>query len=407
MGAPRFDGMSKVRGDVDEGRLTALARARAQAEAAEWAAMLQYAERLEVEYAAADATAFARQANIATIALDIASATGWSEHQVHRRLAAAQRVRTSAPQTWIAFDEGRIDAIRTLLISDALDKLQREESRVRLDQRVVSYASTHTSTELRRWLARFVARFEADLHAERADHERAARGVHVQHVDDGMAWLSAYLPSIQAAAIDRRLTREAKAIGAHDERNTQQRRADLFASWLTTHESGEPAVGADVAVTISAESLAGFNHDPLVAADGSWVVPAAWIKDLLKTGNVLWHRIITDPAGHTLDHTYLGRFAPAILAKAIAFRDSVCQAPGCTRPASECDGDHRIPWPHGPTSGGNLWPLCRRHHQLKSHGAIRWTLPSGREVAVERSAHSPPLGTVSWGEHQLAHLVIA
>lgn len=221
-----------------------------------------------------------------------------------------------------------------------------------------------------------------------------------------MSWLSAYLPVYQAAAIDKRLTREAKALCADDDRNAQQRRADLLASWLTTNESGQPAVGADVAVTISAESLAGFNSDPIVAADGSWAIPAAWIADLLKNGNLLFHRIITDPAGGTLDHTYLGRFAPDVLAKAIAFRDGVCQAPGCTRSAQECDRDHRVSWPQGSTTGSNLWPLCRRHHNLKSHGAITWHLPSGRQRPAERSAHSPPLGDISRGEHHLAQILV-
>ncbi|MGH3473917.1 MAG: DUF222 domain-containing protein, partial [Aeromicrobium sp.] len=359
------------------------------------------------EYSAAEATEFARQANIATIALEIGTASGLSEHQVHRRLTAAERVRDSAPQTWLAFRSGRIDASRVLVISDAIGKLTREDSIVRLDQRVVAYAETHTLTEVRRWLARFVARVEADQHAERAEEERAQRRVHVEHGDDGMAWLSAYLPSYQAAAIDKRLTKEAKALASDDGRNTQQRRADLFASWLTTNESGEPAVGADVAVTISAESLAGVNSDPIVAADGSWVIPTEWIGNLLGHGNVLWHRLITDPAGGTLDHTYLGRFTPEVLTKAIAFRDGVCQAPGCTRSAQECDRDHRNPWPHGPTSGSNLWPLCRRHHKLKSHGSITWHLPSGRQRPAERTAHSPPLGDVSWGEHHLAQILIA
>jgi hypothetical protein len=135
-------------------------------------------------------------------------------------------------------------------------------------------------------------------------------------------------------------------------------------------------------------------------------MPAAWVKDLLKTGDVLWHRIITDHAGGTLDHTYLGRFAPSVLAKAIAFRDGVCQAPGCTRPADQCDDDHRIPWPHGPTSGDNLWPLCRKHHQLKGHGTIVWQLPSGQRKPLERMAHSPPWGSISMLEHRLAKVIL-
>jgi hypothetical protein len=276
---------------------------------------------------------------------------------------------------------------------------------MRFDQRVVAYAESHTTSELRQWVRRFIARVEADLVEERAEDERAKRAVYVEHVGDGMAWLNIYTTSLVAAATDRRMNREAKAFGADDERTTQQRRADLAAAWLTTTESGEPAVGADVAVTISADALAGVDDDPIVAADGSWTVPAAWIRDLAGS-NTLWHRIVTDAAGHTLDHTYLGRFAPEVVTKAIAFRDGVCQAPGCTRPSAECDIDHRVPHPAGPTSGRNLWPLCRRHHQLKGHQVLQWTLPSGRVVPAERVAHSPPIPAASHAEHRLAQLLV-
>ena len=392
---------------VDEDRLTDLARSRAVAEAAEWSAMLDYAVGQEAAANAGASTEFARQANIAVIALEIGTATGLSEHQVHRRLTAAERVRDQAPATWLAFGSGHVDAGRVMAISDAIAKLKRETSVVRLDQRVVAYAESHTLAELRLWLKRFVARVESDLLGGRADDERKERRVQVLHGDDGMSWLSAYLPSYVAAAIDKRLTREATSLGADDDRNLQQRRADLLAAWMTTSDAGEPAIHTDIAVTISAEALAGVNADPIIASDGSWVLPAAWISDLLAAGNVVWHRIITDPAGQTLDHTYLGRFAPETLATAISFRDGVCQAPGCTRSAEQCDRDHRVPHPEGPTSGANMWALCRRHHQLKGHQVLRWMLPSGREAPVEKSTHSPPLGDISWGEHHLATIVVA
>jgi hypothetical protein len=385
--------------------MTDLARAAARAEYELWSGLLEYSVTEEAVINATDLSPQAKQARIGMIAMEIGTATGLSEGQVHRRLSIARDVRTRAPQTWLAFRKGRIDAARVTIISDAIDKLQRDESVMRLDQRVVDYAESHTTSELRQWLRRFIARVEADLLEQRAEDERAKRAVHVEHVDHGMAWLNIYTTSPAAAAIDKRLDRETKALGADDERTTQQRRADLAVAWLTTNESGEPAIGADVAVTISAEALAGVNDDPIVAADGSWTVPASWIRDLAGS-NTLWHRIITDAAGNTLDHTYVGRFAPEVVTKAIAFRDGVCQAPGCARPSAECDIDHRVPHPAGPTSGRNLWPLCRRHHRLKGHQVLQWTLPSGRVVPAERVAHSPPIGEGSLGEHRLAQLLV-
>jgi hypothetical protein len=382
-----------------------LARATARAEFELWSGQLEYSVAEEAAVNATDLSPLAKQARIGMIAMEIGTATGLSEGQVRRRLSVAKDVHDRAPQTWLAFRKGRIDAARVTIISDAIDKLQRDESVMRLDQRVVAYAESHTTSELRQWVRRFVARVEADLVEERAEEERAKRAVYVEHVDHGMAWVNLYTTSIAAAAVDKRMNRDAKALGADDERTTQQRRADLAVAWLTSNEAGEPAIGADVAVTISAEALAGVNGDPIVAADGSWTVPARWIRDLAGS-NTLWHRIITDAAGNTLDHTYLGRFAPEVVTKAIAFRDGVCQAPGCTRPSAECDIDHRVPHPAGPTSGRNLWALCRRHHQLKGHQVLLWTLPSGRVVPAERVAHSPPIPEASHGEHRLAHFII-
>ncbi|HYN56964.1 MAG TPA: HNH endonuclease signature motif containing protein, partial [Motilibacterales bacterium] len=64
-----------------------------------------------------------------------------------------------------------------------------------------------------------------------------------------------------------------------------------------------------------------------------------------------------------------------------------CRFPGCTVPARECDLDHLIPFPEGPTSAANLHALCRRHHRLKHNdgwtvtalpdSGLRWTSPLG------------------------------
>ena len=137
----------------------------------------------------------------------------------------------------------------------------------------------------------------------------------------------------------------------------------------------EAAINADIAVTIQASTLwPAPTMQPAVAADGSWVVPAAWMLELAKYdgNNIFWHRMVLDPVtDDVLAHEYKGRFAPEILAKAIEFRDGVCQAPGCCRPASQCDLDHRIPHgADGPTAGWNMGPYCRRHHKLKGFGLI-------------------------------------
>ena len=243
---------------VDE--LAAVAAVRARAEAVEWSSMLAFDEALRAEYAATESY-FARQAQMASIALSIAAAMQLSEGQVHRKLGAARTLVEQAPTVWAAFADGLVDANRAVMIAAAVDKLQRPESVARLDAKVVTYARSHTSIQLKTWLATFVADTESDLFNERAAAEREQRRIEIDHRDDGMSWLMAYLPSHVVAAIDKRLTRDAKAM-VDDPRTLAQRKADLFASYLTCNEAGELVIGADIAVLIGADTLVGESEPP-------------------------------------------------------------------------------------------------------------------------------------------------
>jgi hypothetical protein len=87
----------------------------------------------------------------------------------------------------------------------------------------------------------------------------------------------------------------------------------------------------------------------------------------------IWKRILTDPAsGNVLDYGRKTYSPPAALADQVRARDKHCVFPGCMRIAKNCDIDHRVPYPEGPTSADNLACLCRHHHRLKHEAG--WTL---------------------------------
>ncbi|MDZ7578081.1 MAG: HNH endonuclease signature motif containing protein, partial [Candidatus Nanopelagicales bacterium] len=65
----------------------------------------------------------------------------------------------------------------------------------------------------------------------------------------------------------------------------------------------------------------------------------------------------------------------AALARLVRAREPYCRHPGCRRQSQACDLDHAVPWPKGATTAGNLGPLCRRHHNIKSHHG--WDLDPG------------------------------
>lgn len=372
--------------------LAPAAQQRAVAEAREWQAMLAYRDAEQARIAASNESPMRQYLERAGIAVEIALHLNLSAGQVEHRLATATRLRDHTPQVWAAFGHGVLDAARAREISLALDKLERPESRQLLDDKAVDYAATHTVAETRHWLRRFVTRVEADLAIERANTERARRHVEVTQVEDGMAWLNAYLPAHEAAAVATRLRRAARsARAAGDDRTRTQLEADLLTQWALTadpsHESRDSGLRIDIGVTIDAPTLAGARHGHAEAVDGTWEVPTDWLLDSALTGNAFWHRILRDPiTGNTLAHQYDGYHPPDVLRRAIILRDGVCAGIGCLRPAAECDLDHRQPWPDGPTTGHNLDPRCRRDHALKGHGI--WDDILARYQAVRARAVS-------------------
>jgi len=84
------------------------------------------------------------------------------------------------------------------------------------------------------------------------------------------------------------------------------------------------------------------------------------------------------------------------LADFVRARDMTCRFPGCRVPATNCELDHTIPWPHGPTAASNLKCVCRHHHLLKTFwggengwherqlddGTVIWTAPDGHEFVT-------------------------
>ncbi len=112
---------------------------------------------------------------------------------------------------------------------------------------------------------------------------------------------------------------------------------------------------------------------------------------------------------------------PPWMRELVILRDRHCVFPWCARDARTCDLDHTTPYvppddggPPGQTNPQNLAPLCRRHHNAKTHGRWRyhrhpdgpgdtytWTSPHGHTWAVgpdgtrTTTARSPALAVSS------------
>lgn len=317
---------------------------------------------------------------------------------VQRRLAQARRVRGRLPRVWIACHEGRLDQYRAGLIDEALQRLHNPQSIHELNEKVVPYAGAHTPVQLKAWLRRFIARVEPDNVKKRNKIELANRSVQADHGPDGVSWIHALVPSVEATRIDTLLTKLAKDCAAGDERTMDQRRADLFADLLlgridtSRTPTGRSHSGAVIGVTIPLTSLAGLDETPGESADRRFMLPAGLVRELAAEPGTLFHRLLTDPRGRILDDTEIGRFPSAKLRTALEIRDGTCAFPTCNVPAIACDKDHVRAAPRGPTSGANVKNLCRRHHRMKTAGIVdttmdgarhRWRMPDGSVHASE------------------------
>ncbi len=300
---------------------------------------------------------------------------------VYQRLSQTRIVRDRLLGTWAAFREGTIDAYRVGLIGAAANKLSDNNySFIELDHKLASFAATHTGSQLRAKLQRFVARIEPELAASRARAEHDRRAVWVQHGDDGMSYLTAYLSTLDAVRIRDLLTTRAKNEPGEG-RSFDAVLADLFVDQLLTTSDGSRAGGAVIAVTIPVTALAGLDDQPGTSFDGQFTLPADLVRELAVEPGTLFHRIITDPLGHILDDAELGRFPSSKLRIGVQIRDGSCRFATCSRPAVACDLDHEIPHPRGPTSAANLHALCRRHHRMKTAGILNPYEPSIRDAA--------------------------
>jgi hypothetical protein len=153
------------------------------------------------------------------------------------------------------------------------------------------------------------------------------------------------------------------------------------------HPAPEPRPEINVVVTL--ETLLALSEDPAVVTGLGPIAPDV-ARELAADGR--WRAWITNTAGvvtSTSSHTYT---PSARLARLVRAREPYCRMPGCRHPAANCDLDHAIPYPLGPTAAANLGPLCRRHHNLKTH--LDWHLEPTQTHATPGTPKAT--GTPGW-----------
>ncbi len=354
----------------------AVRRARAVAEFEEWEFVASFHARRTAEIDRTDEIPLSKDLARREVTLELARALHVTEHQVWAMVSEFATVAARVPGVWQSFRDGDLDAVRVTAIADTAERLETPQAWAVLEASAPEYAATHTIAELRAWLRRLRARLEPDeAEAERARAVEQRR-VSITHNDDGTSWLNALLPTGLAIAVGERLRRAAKALptvdpesGERDRRTRDQKQADLVADWLTSC-TGPGDIRAEIAVSIHATDLIGLTNGPGLTLDGE-PVGAEWVRELAQSEHAVFRRLVLDPVGEVLDTTVLKYRPPESLRQALRWRDGTCRVAGCRAPVHETDLDHAKAYDSGgATTGSNLRCLCRKHHNMKSHGHL-------------------------------------
>jgi hypothetical protein len=348
-----------------------------------------------------------RDIPLRSLAAQIGAASHTSDRTVGIRMSEAVAVRDRFPLTLAAQAAGEITQQHQRVIVEAGLHLDDRAERTAYENEVIAVARRETPGRTRPLARRLAERHSPHAFSERHERARRCRAVQVRDTDDGMAVLTALMPSTLAHAAHDRIATMGRAVqqaaDASDTRSRAEIRADVLADLLLTgHSTAQitdesPAVTdtirAHVQIVIPAESLVGGDH----AAEliGGSVVDAATARVLAGTATG-WDRLFLHPRDATV--VAVDRYRPSDQQRRLlAARDGHCRFPGCRVPVHRCDVDHTLAAAHGgPTEINNLAHLCRRHHTLKHHsawrvtqhldGTLEWTSPTGRRHD-DRPAH--------------------
>lgn len=373
----------------DRGLLLAGRRARLrenQANAERWLCLVEfYRRRLSTEEQRRAASPhFALTARQETV-VEIGALWGMDSSRVRKELNVALFLCQHAAEIWQLCLAGQLDGYRATLIADAArEKLDSDEAIARFSTQVLKLLRKHltgvdgdpdaepivtcTVKQLRNAITYALSKVQPVRAEEEFRKAYAARGAFARDDVPGMAWLSVNGRVDQVRLAHHRLTLAARRKRAEgDERTLDQLRSDLALDLLTGKEDAAPVPAYArpiVNLTVPIQTVMGLSDDPGELSGGT-VVPASLARMIADEPGGTWHRMLTDGAGRLVELSTKSYQPTGPIWEHVVAEHSVCFRPACDAPSTECDLDHRVAWPLGPTDTTNLWPGCRTDHRTK------------------------------------------
>ncbi|HEU4511885.1 MAG TPA: DUF222 domain-containing protein [Nocardioidaceae bacterium] len=315
-------------------------------------------------------------------AVELSPLLGMTESKVRADLRTTRRLQRQFPVVWSWVESGSLDLYRASMLPTAAEKHLTDPAAVaQLAEKMGSWLAEQWTKKLRPRAAQ-----------ERHDRRYADRSVRVDATGDGMAALYLTSDVMSLRAVEHRLTLIAKAMQtAGEPRTLAQLRADLSVELLLgkltvgakdgelerpeTSPTGEPLdtvelheIGAwarpVVNVTVPIQTLMGVSDEPGVLSGGE-SLPAGPVRAIAEQPDSTWYRMLTDPARECVELSTTSYKPAGPIVRQTVADWLTCFSSTCVRPATECELDHRVPAPKGPTSTENMGPGCKGHHKCK------------------------------------------
>ncbi|MEV3901923.1 DUF222 domain-containing protein [Mycobacterium sp. NPDC050551] len=381
--------------------------------------------------------------NWAAVSAEVAAAMGVTLGAASHQLMVARALADRLPRVADVFAAGAVSyrLVNAIVFRTAL--IKQEEAMAKVDAELAAHISgwgSLSAAKLESAIDYWVDRY--DPYALRRIEIHARNRQADIHIPDGsgVGSLWARMYAHDAVAMDKRLDAMARAVCDADGRDLDQRRADALGALAAGADRlacgcGEPdcaAAGvtpsnAVIHVVADEDSLDESGVAQLDGAEPERPTAGKPLREQTIAG-AFWQPAPSGPAdatpgvligGALLPAPVLATLVPRALVRRIVHpgdsppeagyrpsakldefvrcRDMTCRYPSCDVPAWDCDIDHTISYPAGPTQASNLKCLCRNHHLLKTFwggadgwrdrqlpdGTVVWTSPDGLMHSTE------------------------
>jgi hypothetical protein len=332
---------------------------------------------------------------------ELAAALGMSTGAGYALVGEGLEMRHRLPRVWRRVMEGRLAPWRGRRIARATMGLSREAAAY-VDRQVAAFAHRIGPVQTDRLVETAMVRFQPQLAEQRRRAAADGRHFDIDHGQvsyNGTSFVNGELDLADAQDLDAAIADLAghlSDLGCDESLDVRRSLAagELARRQLALDLSDPPAptrrhtarkVVIHVHLSEAAVKGAAGETARVENLGGLQLVTVDQVRDWCRSSHT---RVTVQPVIDLADRVSVDAYeVPPALKDRVVLAHPTCVFPWCTRQSRRTDADHVIPYPIGPTATDNLAPLCRHHHQHKTHARWRyrrlgrttylWTSPHG------------------------------